>query len=153
MARVLIIGYGNRLRGDDGIGPVIAEELQKCLSGAHLRILALHQLGPELAQDCSEADLVVFIDAVQTESPGEVSISWLRQEAARPDFIAHYLEPQFLLTAAKQWYGKAPAAALITVGGANFKYETELSPEVTACTSRIVAEVAELVQPWLHSAA
>jgi hydrogenase maturation protease len=69
MARVLIVGYGNPLRGDDGLGWHAAEALRAALPEAE--ILAVHQLTPELAEDASRAELVIFLDAAETGAPGE----------------------------------------------------------------------------------
>ena len=47
---VLVIGYGNELRGDDGVGPRVARELSPRL-GVSFGVSAIdvHQLMPELA--------------------------------------------------------------------------------------------------------
>src|SRR5262245_41264787 len=59
---VLVIGYGNTLRGEDGIGPAVAEEVAaRGLPG--VRVIVAHQLTPELAADIADARLVVFVDA------------------------------------------------------------------------------------------
>jgi len=45
---ILLIGYGNELRGDDAIGPLVARALAELrLPGT--QVLALTQLTPELA--------------------------------------------------------------------------------------------------------
>ena len=58
----LVIGYGNTLRGDDGVGQKVAEVIASLgLSG--IRALSCHQLTPELADPISEVRMVVFVDA------------------------------------------------------------------------------------------
>ena len=57
----LIIGYGNPLRTDDGIGIVIAE----AIGG-----IGLQQLKPELAEPISRAKHLVLIDARFGETLG-----------------------------------------------------------------------------------
>ncbi|PPT05423.1 NADH-reducing hydrogenase maturation factor [Geitlerinema sp. FC II] len=59
---MLVIGYGNSLRGDDGIGRAIAEQVASW-NLPHVRSLSLHQLTPELAEELSRVDRAVFIDA------------------------------------------------------------------------------------------
>jgi hydrogenase maturation protease len=49
MARVLIIGYGNPFRSDDGLGWQIANELSRTNRSAETEVLPCHQLTPELA--------------------------------------------------------------------------------------------------------
>jgi len=72
--RPLVVGYGNTLRGDDGVGPRVAELLAADPRLAGAVVLARHQLTPELAADIAEAALVVFIDASENGKPGEISI-------------------------------------------------------------------------------
>ena len=50
----LVIGYGNELRGDDGLGPYIAARVEEqCLP--HVRTLTVHQLTPELTAFLEDA--------------------------------------------------------------------------------------------------
>ena len=69
MPRTLIIGYGNPLRGDDGLGWQVASELAKCVD-ALISVVAVHQLTPELAEPVSDADLVIFVDSSCDGEPG-----------------------------------------------------------------------------------
>src|SRR5690349_6241379 len=74
MARVLIVGYGNPLRGDDAFGFLAAEKLRSEIVSADVEVLALHQLVPELMEPVSRAELAIFIDAsTPSPSPGELA--------------------------------------------------------------------------------
>src|ERR1035441_6445297 len=61
-AELLVIGYGNTLRGDDGVGPRVAEAIEK-LNLPGVRTLVCQQLSPEYADPVSRARTVVFVDA------------------------------------------------------------------------------------------
>lgn len=67
--KVAIVGVGNRLRGDDGVGSVIAEELQP-VKGEHVLVIDAETV-PEnylgLLLD-AKPDVVLFVDAVDFES-------------------------------------------------------------------------------------
>ena len=67
---VLVIGYGNLLRGDDGIGQILANGLEERIQHPSVKFLACHQLTPELAEPISRADTVIFIDAYEGEEAG-----------------------------------------------------------------------------------
>jgi hypothetical protein len=60
---VLVVGYGNPLRGDDAVGWRVAESIvsDPRLAGAH--VMTAHQLLPELAVELGEAGLAVLVDA------------------------------------------------------------------------------------------
>ena len=68
----LVIGYGNTLRGDDGVGPRVAEAIhQLALPG--VRALVCPMLTPELADPISRAHTVIFVDAA-VDAPKEVQL-------------------------------------------------------------------------------
>jgi Ni,Fe-hydrogenase maturation factor len=73
-ARVLVIGYGNTLRRDDGVGVRVAEAVAADPRFAHVRVLAVHQLTPELALDIGSASLVIFVDADVRGLPGSIEV-------------------------------------------------------------------------------
>jgi Ni,Fe-hydrogenase maturation factor len=70
MTEILIIGYGNTLRGDDGAGQRVAEMVSEW-GLDEVRSLSVHQLTPELAEPISTAKLAIFVDAYpDTDSQG-----------------------------------------------------------------------------------
>ncbi len=72
MCHVVIIGYGNALRGDDGIGPLAARILAVQLADQPVTVIEAHQLAPEMAWIVSQAQLVVLIDAALGAPAGEI---------------------------------------------------------------------------------
>ena len=61
-ASLLVIGYGNTLRRDDGVGPKLADAVA-ALGLTGVRTLACALLTPELAEAVSQAQRVIFVDA------------------------------------------------------------------------------------------
>ncbi len=59
---LLVIGYGNPLRGDDGVGPAVSGAIA-VLGLPGVRALSVHQLTPELAAEAAGARVAVFVDA------------------------------------------------------------------------------------------
>jgi hydrogenase maturation protease len=142
---VLVIGYGNTLRGDDGIGPVVAEAVaERELPG--VRALAVHQLTPELAADLAEARVAVFVDA----AVGGEAVRVMRLDASDTgEVMTHAADPRALLALAGAVYGHAPEAWLVTAAGADFGFRDGLSPTGRAnaraavgCVERIIREAA-----------
>ena len=63
LPRALLIGYGNPGRGDDGLGPALAQRIaDKKLPG--LTVDIDFQLKADHALTISQHDLVIFVDAI-----------------------------------------------------------------------------------------
>lgn len=94
---VLVVGYGNALRTDDGLGWHAAELLAEDprLDGA--AVLARHQLTPELALDVSRATLVVLVDASHGPSPGTFTIERVEPAGRTGTTWSHHLDPASLV--------------------------------------------------------
>lgn len=140
--RLLIIGYGNPLRSDDGIGGLIAKELAQLIGGS-ATVLTAHQLTPELAQPISEADLVIFIDACYEGAPGSWQCESIRAAPAPSQTFAHHLTPPTLLIYTRAVFNVEPFALLVSVAGGSFEYGQNLSPGVAAVMPEIVSSVYE----------
>ncbi len=137
---MLVIGWGNPLRGDDGFGFVAAERIERRLRGTQHEVLAVHQLTPELMDPISRADVVVFIDASEEGQPGKL----IRRDVAASAHAAaftHHASPAGLLAGAKLLYGATPQALLYTVRGQDFEFGQQLSGPV----ERAVDELVEIV--------
>jgi len=130
---ILIIGYGNSLRGDDGAGLLLAERLEQAWRARHVAVerLAVQQLMPELAWDIAQAavEAVLFVDT-RAVAPGEtepgLQISPVESPALSPS-LGHHLDPAVLLTYARLLYGKTLPAWLVTVPGVDFEHGETLS--------------------------
>jgi hydrogenase maturation protease len=59
---LLIIGYGNTLRSDDGVGPHVVREIA-AQRLPDVTCVVVHQLTPEMAAQVTLADQVLFVDA------------------------------------------------------------------------------------------
>jgi len=104
---LLVIGYGNTLRRDDGVGPKVAEAVAEMdLPG--VRVITRHQLVPELAEPISRARAAVFVDA-DAKAKGEVELREIEPGDAG-QILAHATNPSSLLALAKQIFGRSPKA-------------------------------------------
>jgi hydrogenase maturation protease len=107
-AGVLVVGYGNPLRGDDGIGWHAARLLATHPRLGDARLLVQRQLVPELAADVSRASLVVLVDASAEGDPGSVRVRKVEPRLAAPATWSHHLDPQTLAGLAEALYGVTP---------------------------------------------
>ena len=143
MTRTVIIGYGNPLRGDDGLGWHAVERLYDDLAGPEVEVFACQQLTPELAEIISRAQRAVFIDTCRGAQPGTISCQPVKIAAAQPPSFSHHLDPAALLAGAQILYGAAPSECiLMSISGASFAHGQELSPVVAAALPLLVEDVA-----------
>jgi hydrogenase maturation protease len=141
---VLIIGYGNELRGDDGLGPFVAESIAAAkLPGVVVKTAV--QLLPELAADLAEARLVVFVDA--SMKPGEQGIP-VRLLAADDTFswCTHRADPHTLLALTQAIYGRTPETWWLAVSGLDFDYREGMSDFAKENAQQAIARLTRSIQ-------
>jgi len=81
--RLLILGVGNTLMKDDGIGVYTAQELKKSRLPRGVKVLDAGTMGPGLIDLMREAAKVIFLDAVEMgKKPG--TVARLTAEELRP---------------------------------------------------------------------
>jgi len=139
-AGVLVVGYGNPLRSDDGIGWYAAGLLATDPRLAGAQVLTHHQLAPELAEDISRASLVVLVDAAADGDPGSVSVRQIEPRPATPTW-SHRLDPETLAGLAEALYGTVPPIVLVSVAAGSFAEGDGLSSPLR----QVLPEVVEVV--------
>lgn len=137
MASVLILGYGNTLRGDDGIGWRAAEMLSASDLGEGVEVRALHQLAPELADCLVTVRRVLFVDATRRGEVGEVCYRRVEPDAGDAGFT-HQVTPSTLLALTRQLHCSAPEAFEVSLCGESFDLSDDLSPRVAAAMPKLL---------------
>ena len=113
-ARDLVIGIGNPLRSDDGVGWWLARMARRLRPMP--RVLLVQQLTPELVEDLALAQRVLFIDAWLPQGGEAVPARRARLQPLQfatdggAGAFSHHLDPQQLLAITAQLHGRAPAA-------------------------------------------
>jgi hydrogenase maturation protease len=124
-AELLVIGYGNTLRRDDGVGPKVAEAVA-ALNLPGVRTLACPLLTPELAEALAQARLVIFVDAA-VDTPQGVQLRQLTP-ADSSQIMAHAAGPATMLALARDVFGHAPEAWWLTIPVKDLGIGEEFSP-------------------------
>jgi hydrogenase maturation protease len=141
MPRLLIIGYGNPLRSDDGAGCRAAKLLRERLSSPEVEILAVEQLTPELMEPIGRAREVIFIDAAAGGQPGEIRQRPLVLPRAGATFT-HHATPAALLAGAATLYGGNASGVLYSIAGESFELGERLTPAVERAVAELVRRLA-----------
>ncbi len=126
--RVLVIGYGNPGRQDDGLGPAAAAAIEK-LCWDHLTVFDTYQLNIEDAIDVAEHDIIWFVDATKVGA-APYSVTPLAP-AFETDFTSHLVRPEVVLALAEHYYGRTPQAFLLGIRGYEFEFVEELTASAT----------------------
>lgn len=124
----LVIGIGNPLRGDDGVGRQVAERIAEARRDVRVRVV--HQLTPELAVELAEHSDVVFVDADRSGAT-TVDLTPIVADASAMRW-GHTLLPETLLTYVGALTGPVPRAWRLAVPGVEFDFGERLSPTASA---------------------
>jgi hydrogenase maturation protease len=142
---VLIVGYGNPLRGDDGIGQTVAMALRDDASRRGAQVIVCQQLTPELAECFAAVDLVVLLDAAANTKPGTIAVRAIRAATGRSSGLVHSADPAALLDLTRRLYGRSPEAFLVTIGASSLELGEGLSEVAVAALPEAVATVRRLL--------
>ncbi len=110
----LVIGIGNTLRGDDGIGYLVAEQLS-AVRPPHVSVIATYQLLPEHIDDVRKADRVVFVDASFDLMKGHI-LQKAIVPAPTPQRTTHHMTPEQVMWHCWLLFDFLPEAQLLMVG-------------------------------------
>lgn len=138
---IVLIGYGNRLRNDDGVGQVVANTVA-AWKLPNVQAIATHQLTPELAEILATADFAIFCDADTNTS--QVQVHFLEVASSRM-LTSHCCEPQTLLAIAQILYGFSPCSCLVKIPAINFNLGDRLSTVAQHGMAQALTEIESLM--------
>lgn len=141
---ILLFGYGNPGRGDDALGPLLIESIEKH-HDPRVECLTDMQLQVEHVTDLQHRKQIIFVDAdMSCETPFAYS-----RLAAEKDgsYTSHAMTPAALLHAFRQVYGvDAPPAFLLRIRGYDFGLGDPLTEQAAANLEAAIGFVQPLVK-------
>lgn len=159
MKKLLILGYGNPDREDDGVAWHILSALASALglvppdsyedefpNSPQIDFSFALQLTPEMAEDIMAYEYICFVDAHTGNIAEPVRLIDVESEFQASPFT-HHLTPQSLLSLCETIYRRKPEAALLSVLGHRFLFSRQLSKE----TARLVPQAVELFRDWMNA--
>ena len=119
---ILVIGFGNPAREDDGIGPAVVAAIEGSVPN-NVTLDSDYQLNVENAHDIAENDIVIFVDAAVE---GDEPYSFKRVEPERSDsFSTHSVTPGAVIGMAHDLFGAKTVGFMLAVRGYSFRVFTE----------------------------
>ena len=145
LKRVLVIGYGNPGRLDDGLGPAFAEMVEAmALIGVEVEID--YQLNIEHAELIAGFDIVIFADA-HTSSAEPFEITSLRPGQYQPEFTSHSVLPGDVLSLAGTMFHHEPRCYVLAIRGYQFdEFGQDLSPRAMDNLNHAVQFIEEILR-------
>ena len=144
--QILVYGYGNPGREDDGLGIELVKRLetwsrQTGLTG--IEFDSNYQLNIEDAEIISEKDVVIFADAsteeidafILTEVTGESEVT----------FTTHAASPGYILKLCTDLFGKFPRVYLLHIKG----YQSEFSEKISDRAEHNLNNAYEFMKNYL----
>ncbi|MCD4745021.1 MAG: hypothetical protein K8R58_01840 [Bacteroidales bacterium] len=126
--KILLYGYGNPGRQDDGLGNEFVNRMQEWINKEGIKNFEFesnYQLNIEDAHVISDKELVIFIDA-SDEDIQDFCISKVT-ESSKMSFTTHSASPGFIVDLCKKLFNKSPLTLLLHIKG----YEWNLKEELT----------------------
>jgi hydrogenase maturation protease len=136
VAPLLVVAIGNASRGDDALGPTLAERLRErgVVAAGTVELLEAYQLQIEDVLALAGRRAVLFVDAARAGQGADVTLEPLAAARAAgagraTTAFTHAMAPGALLALHEQLSGsEAPPAWLLAIEGESFALGAPLSP-------------------------
>lgn len=161
--RVLVLGLGNPILGDDGVGWRVAEQCAERIK-THPELATVTSFievdshsggGLSLVERIIGYDRAILIDAISTgtQPPGSVAcfrLAELTNAGSAHTSSAHDTSLVTALELARQLGARVPETVMVVAVKAQnlYQFSEELSPEVGAAVPEAVEHVLDLVATW-----
>ena len=145
---MLVIGYGNPGRLDDGLGPAFAERIE-ALGLPGVAVESNYQLNIEDAELVSRHETVVFADA-SVDAAEPFGFHALQRKDPQVGFSSHSISAESLLGLAGELFSATPQAYALAIRGHEFDaFGERLSDRAAANLAAAVA----FFRRWAEAAA
>jgi hydrogenase maturation protease len=128
--KILIYGYGNPGRQDDGLGISVVERIEKWIRKHKLDFVKTdcnYQLNIEDAAEIADKELVIFVDATK-EDINDFLITTV-EPSNKIQFTSHSISPSYLLNLCNVIYNKSPDVYLLHIKGYKWEFMETMTEE------------------------
>lgn len=130
--QILIYGYGNPGRQDDGLGIEFVNRVEQWTSDRGLENFQFennYQLNIEDAEAISDKDLVIFADASEEEID-DFCLSKV-DESAKVAFTTHAASPGYIVKLCKELFNKNPLVLLLHIKGYQWEFKEGITDQAS----------------------
>ena len=144
--KILLYGYGNPGRQDDGLGIAFVEQMEQWVIDNDLKGYSFennYQLNIEDAEEVSDKDLVIFADASQ-EDIEDFCVSKV-DKSSKATFTTHAASPGYIMHLCKELFKKTPFTLLVHLKGYEWEFQEGLSEKAQKNLDDALAYFKELM--------
>ncbi len=137
---ILIYGYGNPGRMDDGLGSELVNALEQWAKENGMDNLDFdsnYQLNIEDAYEISTKDIVIFVDASREDIDDFILTKV--DENSKLSFTSHEASPGYIYHLSKILFNKSPETFLLHIKGYKWDFQQGLSEEAKLNLNKAIA--------------
>jgi hydrogenase maturation protease len=150
MKKILLYGYGNPGRQDDGLGILVTQKIEAWAKENNLNSVVTdtnYQLNIEDAYNLNDYDKVIFADA-SIENIEDYKFHQLKP-VINPQFSMHSVSPEFVIGLCQEIYNDIPDAYLLHIKGYEWDFMSELSDQANKNLSSAYHFLCHKIQAFL----
>lgn len=150
--KIIVLGVGNLILSDEGVGVRAVEELERRFSfPEYVELIDGGTSGMEVMGNLSHADHVLILDAVKTGAPPATLVRLSGDEV--PKFFSLKMSPHQVslsdVLATLEFAGESPGSVTVLgVVPVSLDNSLELTPRVAAKLPQLVAMAVEELRSW-----
>ena len=146
MTKILLYGYGNPGRQDDGLGNAFVERMQAWVEKEKIEGVEFdsnYQLNIEDADAIADKDIAIFIDA-SVEGIADFCVTKVT-ENSKVTYTTHAASPGYIYDLCKKINGQAPPTYLIHIKGYEWEFLEGLCDQAIANLEKAI----EYIKPFI----
>ena len=144
--KILLYGYGNPGRQDDGLGNAFIDRIEKWVNENNLEGFEFdsnYQLNIEDAHAIADKDLAIFVDA-SVENLEDFCISKVT-ESSKITFTTHAASPGYIVDLCNKIYQQAPPTYLLHIRGYEWDFKEGLTKKANKNLEMALEHVKTLI--------
>jgi len=147
----VVVGIGNPLMGDDGLGIEVAKAVRKLDLGPRVLVLERQTMDISVLDSAKGASKLVIVDAVKSGRPPGSVVKFIAGAPRSPVLrvpLSHEQNLHDILALARKTGMRIPATVVVGVEPADCTPGTGLSAEVTGALPHVLEEVKGEVKDY-----
>jgi len=144
--KIVVVGIGNLLLGDEGFGIRVVEELRKLKLPENVEVHDGGTLGLQILNFLDNADFAIIVDVVKAKGkPGQLFVFEINDAKSKPMLSMHDLDLVKAVEIGKFAYNLPEKIVVVGVEPEKIEESLELSEEVRKAIPKAVSKVLELI--------